>query len=340
MMSQRAKNGLSDNCRPSRVYSPMSGCGVVAWRPPPDDHWHSPAVLTLVRRSHSEADATASLWESLVLLFSTTWPRLQLWKSGSLKKRCWSYCPKQSGGLWRIPRNYTGDIKKKEEAGRCCEGENKPVQRNQKSFLRGEQREISEVLKGSRTTSTSAREAPCFTHKPSASSVHQSRVKRLFSLCCSRGRMWRRRHFWSGDIAGDAMEKLKDDWLSTAHTMCDLSPGDTAVSLSELYGNKKQLSKCHSVTSTMDGCRVVGHRDESLVWHNGQQLSWTLDGLGEGLVESVSREQVKVERWLDNACVEWPILCSGLLIFFMSSFLEPNYKIWRAVYAFSSIIYL
>lgn len=47
---------------------------------------------------------------------------------------------------------------------------------------------------------------------------------------------------------------------------------ETPVSLSELYGNKKQLSKCHSVTSTIEGCRVVGRGDEGLAWHAGQKL--------------------------------------------------------------------
>lgn len=55
-------------------------------------------------------------------------------------------------------------------------------------------------------------------------------------------------------------------------TMRDLSPGGTTVPLSELRGNKKQLSKCHSVTSTIEGCRVVGRGDESPAWHAGRKL--------------------------------------------------------------------
>lgn len=46
----------------------------------------------------------------------------------------------------------------------------------------------------------------------------------------------------------NVMEKLQDDWLSSAHTMQDLFPTDTTVSLSELLCKKKQLSKCHLVT--------------------------------------------------------------------------------------------
>lgn len=153
--------------------------------------------------------------------------------------------------------------------------------------------------------------------------------QKAFFFFCRRERMSQRRHIWSGDIAGDVMEKPKDDWLSAAHTMCDLSPGDTTVSLSELYGNKKQLSKCHSVTSTIDGCRVVGHGDESLVWHSGQKLPWILwvevtHRLGEVLLESVSKGEVKLERWLDNARVGGPIFYFSFATFYMYSFLEQN----------------
>lgn len=115
MMSQRAKNCLSDDCRRSRVdcraYLHMNGCGRNLL---PDDHWHLPAALTLVRRFHSVADSTSSLWELLVLFFSTTWPQPQLWKSGSLKKCCWRYCPEQSGGAFEgFPAIIRGTLKRR-----------------------------------------------------------------------------------------------------------------------------------------------------------------------------------------------------------------------------------
>lgn len=78
--------------------------------------------------------------------------------------------------------------------------------------------------------------------------------------------------------------------------MCDLSPGDTTVSLSELYGNKKQLSKCHSVTSTIDGCRVARHGDESLDRRFPESLGFMSHVvMGEVLVPSfTSKKEVKL----------------------------------------------
>lgn len=146
------------------------------------------------------------------------------------------------------------------------------MQGNQKGFLKGDlrtvQRETAEFA-GSRISSTSVREAHCFTRKCGACFVHHSRVRwRFFSAAvkgCRGGGTFR-------------AVTLQATWWRNRR-MIDCPPlaqcatflQETPVSLSELYGNKKQLSKCHSVTSTIEGCRVVGRGDEGLAWHAGQK---------------------------------------------------------------------